>query len=75
MPVYLWVIAAVMALLLDFLLASEFYKIAIIKGWASKKYFVYAFFFTLVGYLMVLALPDRGGYAEGSYESGDLPEL
>lgn len=74
-PVYLIVIAAVLVLLLDCLVAWEFQKIAVIKGWTSKKFFFYSFFLSMIGYLMVIALPDRGGLAEGSYESDDLPEL
>ena len=74
-PVYLIVLAGVLVLVLDFLVAWEFQKIAMLKGWTSKKFFFYSFFLSLIGYLMVIALPDRGGLAEGSYESSDLPEL
>lgn len=73
--VILQILIAVVALAADFLIAWEFRKIAVIKGWNSIKYFFFAFFFTLIGYLMILALPDRGSLAEGSFESGDLPEL
>ena len=62
-------------LVLDFFVAKEFYLAAATKGWASKKYFFFAFFLTLIGYLMILALPDRGSIAAGSFESRDLPEL
>ena len=75
MPVYVWIIAVAAALVLDFFLAREFQRIAISKGWNGKKYFFFAFFLGLIGYLMVVALPDRGSLTEGSYESSDLPEL
>lgn len=75
MRLYLLIAAIVLFLLIDFLVAREFYLTAAMKGWDSKKYFLYAFFLTLVGYLLVLALPDRGSSAAGSYDSRDLPEL
>ena len=75
MSVIFWILGALLLLAVDFLIAWEFRKIAVIKGWNSKKYFFYAFFFTLAGYLMIQALPDRGSISEGSFESGDLPEL
>ena len=75
MPVYLIVTLAVLALALDALVAAEFQKIVFLKGWTSKKYFFYSFFLLFVGYMMVIALPDHSGLIEGSYESGDLPEL
>ncbi len=75
MRLYLLIAAIVLILLIDFLVAREFYLTAAMKGWDSKKYFFYAFFLTLVGYLLVLALPDRGSSAAGSYDSRDLPEL
>ena len=71
-----FLIAACAALLvLDFFVAREFYLAAAAKGWASKKYFYFAFFLTLIGYLLILALPDRGSISAGSFESRDLPEL
>ena len=71
-----FLIAACIALLvLDFFVAKEFYQAAASKGWASKKYFFFAFFLTLIGYLLILALPDRGSISAGSFESRDLPEI
>ena len=69
------ILAALAFLVLDFLLAREFYMAAAMKGWASKKYFAYAFFLPVIGYLLILARPDRGSNAAGSFESRDLPEL
>lgn len=69
-------IAACAALLvLDFFVAREFFLAAAMKGWASRKYFFYAFFLPVIGYLLVIALPDRGSASDGSFESRDLPEL
>ena len=30
---------------------------------------------TVIGYLMIIALPDRGSVSAGSFESRDLPQL
>ena len=75
MRIFLIIVACLAFLVLDFFVAKEFYLAAATKGWASKKYFFFAFFLTLIGYLMILALPDRGSIAAGSFESRDLPEL
>ena len=44
MSVIFWILGALLFLAVDFLIAWEFRKIAVIKGWNSKKYFFYAFF-------------------------------
>lgn len=75
MHTVLLIAACAVGLVLDFFVAREFYQAAAMKGWASRKYFFYAFFLTLIGYLLVLALPDRGSASAGSFESRDLPEL
>ena len=41
------------------MIAYEFRNIAEMKGHDGKKYFWWCFVFTAVGYLMVVALPDR----------------
>ena len=47
-------------LFLNYLLAKEFYVIAEMKGYEyHKKYFWYCFIFGWIGYLMVIALPDK----------------
>jgi hypothetical protein len=55
--------------------AKEFYKAAVARGWPEKKYFWICFLLPPAGYLLVIALPDRGGPARGSFVSTDLPEL
>ena len=59
----------------DILLAIEFYKAAVMKGWDSKKYFWFPVLLTVAGYLLVIALPDRGGAGMSALVSDDLPEL
>ena len=75
MRVFLIIAACLALLVLDYFVAREFYLAAAMKGWASKKYFFFAFFLTVIGYLLIIALPDRGSVAAGSFESRDLPEL
>ena len=41
-------------------IANVFGEIAEEKGHEKKKYFWYCFWLSLAGYLMVVALPDRG---------------
>ena len=41
------------------IICQEFYAVAEQKGYADKKYFWYSFIFGLVGYLLVIALPDK----------------
>ncbi len=75
MHTVLLIAACAVLLALDFLVAREFFLAAAMKGWASRKYFFYAFFLPIIGYLLVVALPDRGSASDGSFESRDLPEL
>lgn len=47
-------------LFLNYLLAKEFYAIAEMKGYEYHiKYFWYCFIFGWIGYLMVIALPNK----------------
>ena len=74
--ILLTVISIIAALAISWFLAREFYNAAIMKGWNSKKYFWIPFLFGVVGYLLVIALPDRGAVQQMSVMvSDDLPEL
>lgn len=46
-------------LILDYFIADEFRCIAQSKGHCGKKYFWWCFFTGFVGYLMVVALPNK----------------
>lgn len=48
-------------LVIDILISLEFHKVAIEKGYSRMKYFWMCFFLGIVGYLLVIALPDRAG--------------
>ena len=55
---YLVLIAG--GIVLNVFISKWFRNIAQMKGHNEKRYFWVPFFFGLVGYLMVIALPDRG---------------
>lgn len=52
-------------LILDYFIADEFRSIAQRKGYCGRKYFWWSFFTGFIGYLMVVALPDRGRFHAG----------
>ena len=51
--------SAIFLLCVRSIICQEFYAVAEQKGYADKKYFWYSFIFGLVGYLLVIALPDK----------------
>ena len=63
------------ALAVNAFVSFEFYKAAVMKGWPQKRYLYIAFLLPLIGYLLIIALPDRGGSSLEAVESDDLPEL
>ena len=68
------IIGIIIAIVVDILAAYEFYKIAKEKGYDDQKYLVYSLLFGLIGYLMVIALPDRSNnHAEDN--QNELPEI
>ncbi len=81
--IFLSTFAIIAALLqLQYIIAKEFYSIAIAKGYNSKKYLWYCFFLGIVGYLMVIAIPDENILKQLSNKNivtkqanDELPEL
>lgn len=71
----LYVLFTVAILVVHFFVSVEFYKAAIVKGWHQKKYLAMAFLLWIVGYLLIIALPDRGGSGMQAVESNDLPDI
>ncbi len=55
----LYIAMAAVSLAVNILISNEFKQIANYKGYEEPKIFWYCFLFGLVGYLMVIALPDR----------------
>lgn len=73
-------ILLIIGLLAAYILAAkEFNSIANQKGYPGGKYGWWCFLFPAAGYLMVIALPDRGtkavAPAKPEFENETLPEL
>lgn len=67
----LFVLVALFALY--YFIAKWFYEVAMKKGHRDKKYFWICFWLSWIGYLLIIALPDRGS-AEKMI-SDELPDL
>ena len=78
---FIFIASAVVAILWLFFnlsIAAHFYQAAFDKGYSDTFYLNLAFFFPFGGYLLVIALPDRGNVTDetqASVETDDLPEL
>lgn len=64
-------------LIINFLIAREFYHVAQAKGYDETKYLGIAFFVPIAGYLLVIALPNRANTQEQvqAVAIDKLPEL
>lgn len=58
---------------IDYLIAGWFYEAAKEKGYHSRKYFWICFLLELPGWLLVIALPDRGNAPQ--VLSDELPDI
>lgn len=54
-------------------IAKQFYEVAQKKGHYDKKYFWFCFLLCVIGYLLVIALPDRANTTHSAND--DLPDL
>ena len=54
-----FILVAVAAILILYLLADAFYEVAKKKGHSEKKYFWFPFIFGFAGYMLVIALPNN----------------
>ena len=61
-------------LILEYYIAGLFYYIAVDKGYSGKVYLHLCFWIPVVGYLLVIAMPDRGG-VQRLETIDELPEL
>lgn len=68
---YLLLIAIIVWVL--WYISKCFFEAANAKGYYSKKYFWLCFLLGFVGYLLVIALPDRGATKQVVLD--ELPEL
>ena len=63
------ILGIVVLCIINFLIAREFYRVACAKGFDSKKYLWIPFFFTVIGYLLVIALPNKtNGNVQGGQQ-------
>lgn len=74
MTIGLTVLELLIALVISWFAAREFYKIAEDKGYHGRKYFWWAFLMPVVGYLLIVAMPDRGQDVR-AVVNDDLPDL
>ena len=69
----LFLMVCLFFLVIAYLIANEFYKVAQAKGYSEKKYLWLSFWLGIIGYLLVIALPDRGNTPKAV--SDELPDL
>ena len=65
----------VVILILSYMIAEWFYEVAEEKGYHDTKYLWICFWLGIIGYLLVVALPDRGNMQKAEIDSDELPEL
>lgn len=68
-----FVVALVVALIIDYIIAKKFSDIAEMKGHAGDTYFWFTFVFGIVGMLMVIALPIQSNSESGKAAITTLP--
>lgn len=71
--VYLLVLAII--IVLAYYIAKWFFEVAEEKGYHDRKYFWICFWLGIVGYLLVVAMPDRGNGQQREIAADELPEL
>ena len=71
--IILYLIIFVVAVWVEWYIAKQFSEVAKAKGYHDNKYFWICFLLTWVGYLLVIALPDRGNTSKPV--SDELPDL
>ena len=76
--IFLGLIVCILIIYLWYWIAKQFYEVAVEKGYTDKKYLWIPFWFSVIGYLLVVALPDRKNISNNANTSrvvDDLPEL
>lgn len=71
--VFVYLLIAAVFIFIDYLIAGWFYEAAKAKGFYNKKYFWICFLLELPGWLLVIALPDRGNVPQ--VLSDELPDI
>ncbi len=71
-----WIIfASIVVIVLEAIVAWEFSNIAKKKGHYERRWFWYAFLFSVAGWLMVVALPNKIVEAPAERKYDELPQL
>ena len=70
---FLIILGSILLLWILYLISKEFYKVAQEKGYSEKKYLWLPFLLGMIGYLLVIALPDRGNIPK--VINDELPDL
>ena len=71
-----WIIlGALVVIVICAIIAWEFSNIAKKKGYYEKRWFWYSFLFTVCGYLMIIALPNKNTDTAAGRQFDELPEL
>lgn len=65
-------IAVAIMLLLDLYFASLFFTMAVDKGYTESTYLIIAYIFTFVGYLLIIAMPDKNAFNRQHSSSNDF---
>ena len=69
MSITVYILIAIVYLILDYYIAKWFSEASEAKGYHDSKYFWICFFLGFIGYLLVIALPNR------NQRSADIDEL
>lgn len=76
--IFFSMLGAALLFWIQYLIAREFYVIASAKGYPQKKYLWLPFFLGMIGFLLVVALPDHGKQVQmprASVKRDELPDL
>lgn len=73
MELTLALLACCVMLLFAWYMAEQFYTVAKMKGHSERKYFWIPFWLGILGYMLVIALPDRG--CTEQVVTDELPDL
>lgn len=69
------IFAAILVLAFLYMIAKEFAKAAADKGYTERKYFWYCFLFSVIGYLLVIALPSKEQTKKSEKNDFQLPNI
>lgn len=69
------ILVLIIFIIVQIKISNEFYSIAYEKGYRDRKYFWYCFFLTAVGYLLVIALPNKEVVTKVEDIKDELPDI